>query len=181
MKAKKTKAVVIRNRGYVCVALYLSALCVALFVFLSFLDSYAIASETVANSYYSGVEIALGVSGLTLNYLLLSCLIVGTVGGLLTLIVAIICSVSKKYSPLAAMLMALSIAALTYAFIVSLLFPIVISDSLNQLSDPATLMATTWPIYVMSGLLGLAMINTLGLLIYSSVDAYGLSNSIKAK
>jgi hypothetical protein len=77
--------------------------------------------------------------------------------------------------------MALSIAALTYAFIVSLLFPIVISDSLNQLSDPATLMATTWPIYVMSGLLGLAMINNFGLLIYSSVDAYGLSNSIKAK
>lgn len=181
MEAKKTKSVVIRNRGYVCLALYLSALCVSLFVFLSFLDSYAIASETVENSYYSGVEIALGVSGLTLNYLLLSCLIVGTVGGLLTLVIAIICSVIKKYSPLAAMLMALSIAALTYAFIVSLLFPIVISDSLNQLNDPATLMATTWPIYVMSGLLGLAMLNNFGLLIYSSIDAYASSNTIKAK
>jgi len=181
MEAKKTKLVVIRNRGYVCISLYISAFCIALFVFLSFLDSYAIASETVENSYYSGVEIALGVSGLTLNYLLLSCLIVGTIGGLLTLVLAIICSVVKKYSPLAAMLLALSIAALTYTFIVSLLFPVVISDSLNQLHDPATLIATTWPIYVMSGLLGLAMLNNFGLLIYTSIDAYASSNTVKAK
>ena len=174
-KGKKTKTVNIRNRFAVCFFLYLSAVFGLSFFGLSFLQSYELASEVVEQTYYSVIELALGVSGLTLNYLLLSTLIVGVIGGLLTLTVAIICSVFKKYSPIAVMIMAFAIAALTYAFVMSLLFPAVISASLSELPNPMSLVRTLWPIIVMSGLLGSAMIIDYGLLIYASIDAYASS------
>ncbi|MDY0345324.1 MAG: hypothetical protein WCX85_03800 [Bacilli bacterium] len=179
--SSNSKTVAIRKRGMVCFLLYVSALLALAFVGLSFLDSYAVASEMVEDTYYSGIEIALGVSDLTLNYLLLSCLVVGTIGGLLTLVVAIICSIIKKYSPIASMLMALAIASLSYAFVVSLLFPVVISNSLSELANPLELIKTMWPIYTMTALLGSSMLINLALLIFASVDAYATSGLNKSK
>jgi hypothetical protein len=179
--SRKPKTVAIRKRGMVCLLLYTAAVMALAFFGLSFLDSYDVASEVVESAYYSGIELALGISDLEINYLLLSCLFVGTIGGLLTLIVAIICSLIKKYSPIAAMLIALAIASLTYAFVVSLLFPVVIADSLGASANPLSLMQTTWPIYAMSGLLGGAIIINLSLLIFASVDAYSTSGLNKSK
>ena len=178
---RKPKTVTIRKRGMVCTLLYISAAFAIAFFGLSFLDSYDVANELVASTYYSGIELALGISDLTINYLLFSCLVVGAIGGLLTLSVAITSSIIKKYSPIQAMLMALAIASLAYAFVVSVLFPFIIADSISQAANPLQLMQTMWPIYTMSGLLGGAIIINLALLIFVSVDAYATSHPIKNK
>lgn len=172
-----TKAVAIRNRRIVSLFLYLSAFLALLSIGLSFLDSFTLANEMVENSYYSVVQIVLGVSGLTLNYLMLSCLVVSVIGGLFTLVTAIMSSIRKKYSPSFAIIMAFAIASLTYAFVVSLLFPVVITASLSELSNPIALVEVMWPIYVMSVLLGLSMMINFGLLIYASIDAYAVSGT----
>ncbi|MFA5421888.1 MAG: hypothetical protein WC344_03760 [Bacilli bacterium] len=171
------KTVPIRRRGMVCLFLYLSALLAFGFFGLSFLDSFAVASQTLEDAYYSGIELALGVSSLTLNSLLLSCIIVGACGGVFTLVTAIICSASKRYTPTAAMSLAVAIGELAYAFVLSFLFPAIISDSLDALEEAQNLIATTWPIYVMMALLGLALLIDIGLLVYASFDAYASSGT----
>ncbi|NCA96946.1 MAG: hypothetical protein EOM77_02005 [Bacteroidia bacterium] len=174
-KRGSSKAVVIRNRTTICVFLYLSAAFSLIFLGLSFLDSYAVAGDTIEEAYYSGIQLAIGIPGLDINYLLLSGLILGTIGGLLTLATAIIFTCVKKYSPIGAMLIAIAVACLTYGFVVSLLFPIAVANAFEGLANPVALISIMWPIYAMSGLLGAAMLIDFAFLIYASIDAYSAS------
>lgn len=180
-KTIPSKSVNIRNRTTICVFLYLSAtFCIAFFI-LSFLDSYAVAGDAIEHAYYSGVQIALGIPGLDINYLLLSGLILGTIGGILTLTTAIIFTIINKYSPIAAMLMAIAVACLTYGFVISLIFPIVVANALQGLADPLSLISTLWPIYTMSGLLGGSLLIDFSFLIYVSIDAYSPAGLVNKK